>query len=80
MRRLLRFFNPLANFQPAVAGHVDIENDQIRFEFVDSLEGGRAVIDRDDVIPGVNQDFPPHVLGGHTIIGKQYFPRQASSF
>ena len=80
MRRLSRILQPLADFQPAVAGHVHIEHDQIWFDFGDSLQGGRSVVDRDDVIPGIGQDLSPHVLGCHTVISEQYFPRQASSF
>ena len=80
VRRLGRILQPLADFQPAVAGHVHVQHDQIRFEFGDPLQGGRSVVDRDDVIPGIGQDLSPHVLGRHTVIGEQYFPRQASSF
>jgi hypothetical protein len=80
MRRLGRILQPLADFQPAVAGHVHIKDDQIWFDFRDSLQSGGSVVDRDDVIPGISQDLSPHVLGCHTVIGEQYFPRQASSF
>jgi hypothetical protein len=80
VRRLLRILQPLAHFQPAVAGHVHIQHDQIGFDFGDPLEGGGSVVDRDDVVPGIGQYLSPHVLGCHTVIGKQYFPRQASSF
>ena len=70
MRRLVRILHPLADFQPAIAGHVHIQHDQIRFEFGDPLQGGRSVVDRDDVIPGIGQDLSPHVLGGHTVISE----------
>ncbi len=80
VRGLFGFFQALANFQPAVTGHVNVENDEIRSGLGDALERGRTVIDRDHVVARVGQDLSPHVLGGHTIIGQQYFARQALSF
>ena len=80
MSRLGSVFNPLADFEAAIAGHVDIENNEVGSGFRDALERGGAVIDRKDVVTGVGQNLPPHVLSGHTIIREQYFPRQALSF
>jgi len=80
VRRCGGILQPLADFQATVARHVNVQHNQIRFDFCDPLQGGRSVIDRDDVIPGIGQDLSPHVLGRHTIIGEQYFPGQASSF
>jgi len=73
-------FQPLADFQPAVAGHVYIQHDQIRLDFGNTLEGRRSIVNRDDVITGIGQDLSPHVLGCHTVIGEQNFPSQDSSF
>jgi hypothetical protein len=78
--RLRRLFQLLTDFQTAVTGHVDVENDEIGRGLGDTLEGSGTVIDRDDVVTGVSQDFSPHVLGCDTIISKQYFPRQELSF
>jgi len=77
MCRLGCILQPLTDFQPAVSGHVNIQHDQIGFDFGDPLECGGSVVDRDDVIPGIGQDFSPHILGCHTVISEQYFPRQA---
>jgi hypothetical protein len=78
--RLVRVLQPLADLQAAVAWHVNIQHDQIRFEIGDPLEGGRSVVDGGDVVTGIRQNLSPHVLGCHTIVSKQYFPRQKSSF
>jgi len=80
VRRCGGILQPLTDFQPAIAGHVNVQHDEIRFDFGDPLQSGRSVVDRDDVIPGIGQDLSPHVLGRHTVISEQYFPRQASSF
>ena len=75
-RRLARLFEPLADFQPAVAGHVDVEHDQIRLQLGDLLQRGRAVIDGDDFVARVREDLPPHILSGNAVIGEQYLPGQ----
>ena len=75
-----RILQPLAKLQPAVARHINIQNNQVGIGFGDPLEGGGPVIDGNHVIPGIGQDLSAHVLGGHTVIGQQYFSRQASPF
>src|SRR5262249_33454043 len=59
-----------ADFQAAVARHVDIQNDDVRFLLRDFFHRGSAVAHRYDFISGVGEDFAPHILGGHTVIGK----------
>ncbi len=80
MRGFGGFLEALANLEAAVAWHVNVEDNEIGLRFVDALERRRPIIYRNNFVPGVNQDLAPHVLGGHTVIGQQYFPRQASSF
>ena len=70
----------LANFQAAVARHVDVEHDQVRLVFGDFLEGRRAVIDSNYFVAGIGEDTPAHVLGSHAVVGKQYSSRQGFSF
>ena len=77
---LRSFAKTLAHFQPAVAWHVHVEHDEVRFRLGNFLERRRTVIHRSDVVARVTKDSPPHVLGCHTVIGEQYFPRQAISF
>ena len=72
----MRFFKALADFQPAVAGHIDIQNDQVGFVLGNLLQRGRTVVDGDDLVPRIREDLPPHILGGHTVIGEQYLPGQ----
>ncbi len=59
-----------ADFQAAVTGHVDIEDDEVRFVFRNFLERGRAIADGHDFIPGFRQNFCAHVLGRHAVISK----------
>ena len=47
------FLQALANFQPAVARHINIKNNEVRFRFVDAFERRRSIIDRDHFVPGV---------------------------
>ncbi len=68
----------LAHFQPAVAGHVDVQHNQVGLVFAHTFQGGRPVIDRDHLVTGVGQDLSPHVLGCHTVIREQYLPRQGA--
>ena len=74
------FLHSLAYFQASVARHIHIEHNQVRFVFRDFLERCRAVVDRNDFIAGVREDAPPHVLGSHAVVGKQYSSRQEISF
>ena len=72
-RRLQRGYGAayfFADFQPAVARHVDIEDDDVRFLFSDLFDRSCAVANRYYFITGVREDLTPHVLGGHTVIGK----------
>ena len=74
-----RLFQALTYFQPAVPWHVNIENDQIGLLLRNLLQRGRAVVDRNDFVSRIREDFPPHILGGHAVVGEQYLPGQRFS-
>ena len=38
-----------------------------------------AVIDGNDLVSRIREDFPPHILGGYAVIGEQYLPGQKVS-
>ena len=79
-RCLPRVLDALAHLESTVAWHVDVKDNQVRFMFGDFLQRGRTVIDSNDFVTGIGKDSSAHVLGGHTVIGKQYFARQGMSF
>ena len=68
-RGFLRFLQALADFEAAVAGHVNVEDDEVGFQLRDLFECGRAIVDGNYLIPRIGEDFAPHVLGGHAVVG-----------
>src|SRR5258708_4040258 len=70
------FLEALAHLQAAVARHVNIQDDEIGFLLRDLFQRSRAVVDGDDLVARVRENFSPHVLGGHAVIGEQYLPSQ----
>ena len=46
--------------------------DQVRPVLVNLLERGRSVINGNDLIASIHKNAASHVLGGHTIVSKQY--------
>ena len=71
-RGLARFLQSLADFKAAVAGHINVKHDQVRPALVNLLERGRSVINGNDLIASIHKNAASHVLGGHTIVSKQY--------
>ena len=76
MRGLARLFDALADFQPTIAGHVNIKDDQIRLLLGNFLQRRGPVVNRYDFVSRVSKDLPPHILGGDAIVGEQYLPGQ----
>jgi hypothetical protein len=48
--------------------------------FSDFFEGCGPIVDRYYFVTSIREDLSPHILGGHTIVREQYFPRQRMSF
>src|SRR5438552_15602929 len=70
------FLEALAHLQAAVARHVNIQDDEIGLLLRDLFQRSRAVVDGNDLVARVRENFSPHVLGGHAVIGEQYLPSQ----
>jgi hypothetical protein len=69
----------LADFQPAISRHVNVQHDEVWPLLCDFFQGRGAVINGNDLVSRVRKDFSPHVLGGYAVIGEQYLPGQKMS-
>ena len=75
-RRFPCFLEALAHLKPAVAGHINVQHDQVGFMLGDLFQRRGAVVHGDYFVSRIREDLPPHVLSGYAVIGEQYLPSQ----